>query len=83
MKTKETVETRLVRLLVILIKIGIMGLIITGLILISKKYMSNADGSEREGQNTSIERVVKPGFIIRNQEENLPTYPFLNIIQKK
>ncbi len=42
-------ETRLVKLLKILIKIGIMGLVMTGLILINKKYMSNADGSEKEG----------------------------------
>ncbi len=79
----ETKSIRFIRLLKILIKIGIMMLVMTGLILINKKYMSNADGSERDAQNTSIERVVKPGFIICNQEENLPSYPFLNIIQKK
>jgi hypothetical protein len=32
----------------VLIKIAIMGLVMTGLILINKKYMSNADGSEKE-----------------------------------
>ncbi len=63
------------RLLIVLIKVSIMFLVITGIILINKKYMSNADGSEKDGQNTSIERVVKPGFIIRNQEENLPPCP--------
>lgn len=62
------------RLLMVLIKIAIMGLVMTGLILINIKYMSNADGSERDCQNTSIERVVEPGFIIRNQEDNLPPY---------
>lgn len=69
------IRIRAVRLMKILIKIAIMGLVMTGLILINKKYMSNADGSERDGQNTSIERVVEPGLIIRNQEENLPPYP--------
>ncbi len=58
------------RLLIVLIKIAIMGLVMTGIILINKKYMSNADGSEKDGQNTSIERIVKPGFIIYNQEGN-------------
>ena len=58
----ETNFIRFIRLLKILFKIAIMGLVMTGLILINKKYMSNADGSEKDGQNTSIERVVKPGF---------------------
>jgi len=83
MKTKETVETRLGRLLKILFKIAVMGLVMAGLILINKKYMNNADGSEKDGQNTSIERVVKPGFIIRNQGDNLPPCQLPNIIQKK
>ncbi len=36
------------RLLMVLIKIAIMGLVMAGLILINRKYMSNADGSEKE-----------------------------------
>ncbi len=71
------------RLLMVLIKIAIMGLVMTGLILINRKYMSNADGSERNAQNTSIERVVEPEFVIYNQVENLSPYPLLNIFQKK
>ena len=74
--------TRFIKLLKILIKIGIMGLVMTGLILINK-YISNADGSEKEGRKTSLERVVKPYPTIYNQEEDLPPYPLLNIIQKK
>jgi hypothetical protein len=74
--------TRLVKLLRILIKIGIMMLVMTGLILINK-YISNANGREKEGRKTSLERAVKPCFIIYNQEENLPPYPLLNFIQKK
>jgi|TARA_B100000315_G_scaffold74201_1_gene67981 hypothetical protein len=74
--------TRFVKLLKILIKIGIMMLVMTGLILVSK-YISNANGSEKEGRKTSLERVVKPCFTICNQEENLPLYPLLNIMQKK
>jgi hypothetical protein len=54
--------TRITKLMKILIKIAIMGLIMTGIILISKKYMNDADGSEKDGQRTLIERVVKPGF---------------------
>ena len=48
--------TRFTKLLKILIKIGIMMLVMTGLILINNKYMSNADGSEKEGRKTSLER---------------------------
>ena len=59
--------TRFVKLLKILIKIGIMMLVMTGLILVSK-YISNANGSEKEGRKPSLERVVKPGIIIYNQE---------------
>jgi hypothetical protein len=59
--------TRFIKLLKILIKIGIMGLVMTGLILINK-YISNADGSEKEGLKTSLERVVKPYSTIYNQE---------------
>ena len=51
--------TRAGKLMWILIKIAIMGLIMTGIILINKKYMSSADGSEKDGQKTSIERVIK------------------------
>ncbi len=54
--------TRIEKLMWILIKIAIMGLIMTGIILINKKYMSNADGSEKDGQKTLIERVVNPEF---------------------
>ncbi len=61
--------TRFIKLLKILIKIGIMMLIMTGLILINK-YISNANGSEKEGWKISLEKVVKPGIIICNQEGN-------------
>ncbi len=54
--------TRIEKLMWILIKIAIMGLIMTGIILINKKYMSNADGSGKDGQKTLIERVVNPEF---------------------
>jgi len=60
-------ETRFIKLLKILIKIGIMGLVMTGLILINK-YINSANGSEKEGRKPSLERVVKPGIIIYNQE---------------
>jgi len=50
--------TRIGKLMWILVKIAIMGLIMTGIILINKKYMSDADGSEKVGQKTSIERVI-------------------------
>jgi hypothetical protein len=59
--------TRFIKLLKILIKIGIMGLVMTGLILINK-YISSANESEKEGRKPSLERVVKPGIIIYNQE---------------
>ncbi len=62
--------TRFIKLLKILIKIAIMGLVMAGIILVNEKYMSNADGSEKEGRKTSLERVVKPGITICNQEEN-------------
>ncbi len=61
--------TRLVKLLRILIKIGIMMLVMTGLILLNK-YISNANGSEKEGRKTSLVREVKPCFTICNQEGN-------------
>jgi len=52
--------TRIEKLMKILIKIAIMFLIMTGIILINKKYTNNADGSAKDGQKTSIEKVVKP-----------------------
>jgi len=55
-------QTRINKLAKILIKIAIMGLIIAGIILINKKYMSSAEGSEEDGQKTSIERFIEPGF---------------------
>lgn len=54
--------TRIVKLLKILIKISVMLLVMTGLILINKKYMSNADGSEKKGQKTSLEEVTEQRF---------------------
>ncbi|MHC4139619.1 MAG: hypothetical protein ACYSR1_07180 [Planctomycetota bacterium] len=39
--------TRIGKLMWILIKIAIMGLIMTGIILINKKYMSDAEESEK------------------------------------
>jgi hypothetical protein len=54
--------TRIEKLMWILIKIAIMGLIMAGIILINKKYMSDAEGSVKDSQKTSIERVIKPGF---------------------
>ena len=62
--------TRFIKLLKILIKIAIMGLVMAGIILVNKKYMSNADGSEKEGWKTSLERVVKPYTTIYNQERS-------------
>ena len=54
--------TRAGKLMWILIKIAIMGLIMTGIILINKKYMSDAEGSEKNGQRVSIERLVDFNF---------------------
>mgnify|MGYP001308411018 FL=1 len=62
--------TRFIKLLKILIKIAIMGLVMAGIILVNEKYMSNADGSEKEGRKTSLERVVKPYTTIYNQERS-------------
>ena len=56
--------TRIRKLMWILIKIAIMGLIMTGIILINRKYMSDAEGSEKDGQKTSIERAVESEFNI-------------------
>jgi hypothetical protein len=47
-----------------------MGLVMAGIILVNEKYMSNADGSEKEGRKTSLVREVKPCFTICNQEGN-------------
>jgi len=55
-------QTRINKLAKILIKIAIMGLIIAGIILINKKYMSSAEGSEKDGLKTSTERFIEPGF---------------------
>ena len=63
-------RTRFIKLLKILIKIAIMGLVMAGIILVNEKYMSNADGSEKEGRKTSLERVVKPYTTIYNQERS-------------
>ena len=41
--------TRIGKLMWILIKIAIMGLIMTGIILVHRKYMSDAEGSEKNG----------------------------------
>ena len=47
-------QTRITKLTMILMKIAIMGLIMVGIILINKKYMSNAEGSEkRVSKNTT------------------------------
>ncbi len=54
--------TRIGKLMWVLIKIAIMGLIMTGIILINRKYMSSAEGSVKGSQKTSIERAVEPGF---------------------
>ncbi|MHC4268308.1 MAG: hypothetical protein ACYSTS_07560 [Planctomycetota bacterium] len=60
----ETTGIRFIKLLKILIKIGIMFLVMAGLILINKKYMSNADGREKNAQIMSLERVVTQNPII-------------------
>ncbi len=54
--------TRIGKLMWILIKIAIMGLIMAGIILINRKFISSADGSEKDGQKISIERFIEPGF---------------------
>ena len=54
--------TRAGKLMWILIKIAIMGLIMMGIILINRKYMSDAEGSEKNGQRVSIERLVDFNF---------------------
>ncbi|MBT6230986.1 MAG: hypothetical protein HOI47_30475 [Candidatus Scalindua sp.] len=54
--------TRAGKLMWILIKIAIMGLIMMGIILINRKYMSDAEGSEKNVQITSIERLADFNF---------------------
>lgn len=60
--------TRIVKLLRILIKISIMLLIMTGLVLFNR-YISNANGSEKEGQKTSLEKEAKTRSILCSQED--------------
>ncbi len=60
----ETTGTRFIKLVKILIKIGVMFLVMTGLLLINKKYMSNADGCEKKIQITSLEIVKAPNTTI-------------------
>ncbi len=64
MGTKSTTGIRFIKLLKILIKIGIMFLIMTGLILINRKYMSSVEGCEKRVRVTSLEREVIMGSII-------------------
>ncbi len=54
--------TRIEKLMWILIKISIMGLIMAGIILINKKQMSDAEGSVKDSQKTSIERMADYNF---------------------
>ena len=54
--------TRIGKLSKILFKIAIMGLIITGVILINRSYMKKAEGSEKDGQKISIERMADYNF---------------------
>ncbi len=54
--------TRIGKLMWILIKIAIMGLIMTGIILINRKYMSDAEGSVKGIQKTSIEKAADSNF---------------------
>lgn len=61
--------TRFIKLLKILIKIALMFLVMTGIILINKKYMNNADGSEIDGQIVRIESASKAGLITYIQGE--------------
>ncbi len=54
--------TRIGKLAMILLKIALMGLIMAGIILVNRKYMSDAEGSEKSGQKTSIERAADSNF---------------------
>ncbi len=60
-KKKETKGTRFKRLLKMLIKVSIMFIVMTGLILINKKFLNNADGYEKNGQIKSLEIVEATG----------------------
>jgi len=64
----ETRGTRFIKLAKILIKIGIMFLVMAGLILINKKYMSNADGCEKRVQITTLEIVTSPNTAIYSNQ---------------
>ncbi len=61
-------QTRITKLIKILLKIAIMFLIMAGIILINKKYMNSAEGSERVYQKipsktfTTAEEVLDVGF---------------------
>ncbi|MBT3878675.1 MAG: hypothetical protein HON76_08120 [Candidatus Scalindua sp.] len=63
-------QTRITKLTKILLKIAIMFLIMAGIILISKKYMNSAEGSEKDSQKISIERVITPGFNLETRWEH-------------
>ncbi len=54
----ETTGVRFIRLLKMLYKVVIMLIVLIALILISRKYLSSADGCERNGQKTTLEIVV-------------------------
>ncbi len=60
----QTTGTRFIKLVKILIKIGIMFLVMTGLILINKKYLSNADGCEKKNQIKTLEIAGTTGSAI-------------------
>ncbi len=63
--------TRIGKLAKILFKIAIMGLIMAGIILVNKKYMSDAEGSEKSVQKTSIEKKKKPNFKIESDANEI------------
>ncbi len=56
------------RLLIVLIKVSIMFLVITGIILINRNYIKKAEGSEKDGQKISIEREADYNFYICHSE---------------
>ncbi len=60
----QTTGTRFIKLVKILIKIGIMFLVMTGLILINKKYLSNAGGCEKKNQIKTLEIAGTTGSAI-------------------
>ncbi len=59
--------TRIGKLMWILIKIAIMGLIMAGIILINRKYMSDAEGSEKR---VSKNITCHSGFISKSYNSN-------------